>query len=97
MHRLLITKPAINDIKEAKNWYNKKLENLGNKFVDHVFKCFEEIQTHPFAYPNKHKHTREMYVKKFPYMIIFSLEENILFILRVFPCKTDPRKKYKNK
>jgi hypothetical protein len=36
-----------------------------------------------------------MVVKKYPYIIIDSIEEEIIFILRVFPCRTNPKKKYK--
>jgi plasmid stabilization system protein ParE len=93
--QIIFTDPAIGDIERAKKWYEKQQQNLGNKFVDYVFKCVDEIKNHPLAYPNKYKYVREMYIRKYPYLIIYSVEEKIIFILRVFPCKTSPKKKYK--
>ena len=95
MYQLILTNKAIDDITEVEEWYEKQQKELGYKFADHIFNCLEEIKRYPLAYPCKHKHTREMYVRKFPYLILYSIEEKILFILRIFPCKTDPKKKYK--
>ena len=95
MKQLIITSKAIKDIEKTKNWHQKQQQDIGNKFTEYVFKCFNEIQKRPLGYPNKYRHTREMYVKKYPYLIIYSIEESVIFILRVFPCKTNPNKKHK--
>ncbi|MBI4931539.1 MAG: type II toxin-antitoxin system RelE/ParE family toxin [Bacteroidetes bacterium] len=96
MYRLIITDKAVSDIVHAKEWYNKQQENLGGRFANVIFDSIDNIKRHPLAYPNKYRFTREMYVQKFPYVIIFSMEENVIFILRVFACKQDYKKKYKN-
>lgn len=93
--QVILTNRAIDDIEKAKKWYTKQQDGLGNKYVDYIFKCIDEIKIHPLAFPNKYKYVREMYIKKYPYLIIYSVEENIIFVLRVFPCKTSPKKKYK--
>jgi toxin ParE1/3/4 len=95
-HRLIFTDKSVNDIIQAKTWYEKQQKGLGEKFADTVFKCSREIQLAPLGYPNKYKYTREKYIKKFPYLIIYSVEEDVIFILRVFSCKKDSKKKYKN-
>ena len=94
MQQLIFTNRAIADIAKAKKWYNTQQPNLGLKFADYIFKCAEEIHSNPLFYPNKYKATREYVVKKYPYVIIYSMEENYLFILRVFSCKTNPKGKY---
>lgn len=94
-YQIVLTNRAIDDIVKAKSWYEEQQANLGNIFADYFFKCVDELKKHPFAYPNKYKYVREMYIKKYPYLIIYSVEENIVFVLRVFPCKTNPKKKYK--
>jgi toxin ParE1/3/4 len=93
---LVFTDKSLSDIREAKVWYNKQQKDLGEKFADTVFKCAVEIQLAPLGYPNKYKYTREKYIKKFPYLIIYSVEENVIFILRVFSCKKNPKKKYRS-
>ena len=96
MKQLIITNHAIKDFEKAKDWYEKQQESLGNKFADYLFNCFTEISKHPLGNASKYKYTREKFVKKYPYVIIYSLEENFIFILRIFPCKTNPKKKYKS-
>ncbi len=86
-HQLIFTDKSISDIIKARTWCNKQQKRLGQKFADTVFKCALEIQLAPFGYPDKYKYTREKYIKKFPYLIIYSIEENVIFILRVFNCK----------
>ena len=95
MYRLVITDAAVSDIVQGKSWYDEKQENLGDRFVDKIFQPIRKIHRHPNVYPSKYKHTREMYVRKFPYVIIYSIEEDVIFILRVFACKQNPVKKYK--
>ena len=96
MYRLVITDKAVSDIIHGKSWYDEKQENLGDRFADVIFKSINEIKRHPNAYQNKYKFTREMYVRKFPYVIIYSREEGVIFILRVFACKQDDKRKYEN-
>jgi plasmid stabilization system protein ParE len=94
MAQLIITNRAISDIEKAKKWYSEQQPNLGIKFADYIFKCFDEINKRPFSHPSKYAQTRELFVKKYPYLIIYTIEENFIFILRVFPCKTNPKSKY---
>jgi plasmid stabilization system protein ParE len=95
MYQLIITNKAIKDTENARNWYNQQKENLGFKYLDHIFECFEDIKKRPFIYPARYNSTREMVVRKYPYLIIFTVEEDYIFVLRVFPCKMDPKRKYK--
>lgn len=95
MRQTIITNRAITDLEKAKKWYDEQQENLGTKFADYIFNCISEISKQPLHYPNKYKFTREKFVKKYPYLIIYSIEEGIIFILRIFPCKTNPKQKYK--
>ena len=96
MHHLVITDTAVSDIIQGKSWYDEKQKNLGDKFADLIFKSINDIKRHPNAFPNKYKYTREMFVRKFPYVIIYSIEEEVIFILRVFACKQDSKKKYRH-
>jgi toxin ParE1/3/4 len=96
MERPIITNRATKDIAKGRDWYETKRLDLGYEFMDFVYQCIEEIHKRPLGYPVKHKYVREMYIRKYPYVIIYSIEEAIIFILRVFPCKNDPQKKYKN-
>jgi hypothetical protein len=92
----IVTDRAIYDIEKAKKWYEKQQENLGNKFADYVFKCFGEIQKNPLAYPSKYKYVREMYIRKYPYLIIYSVEEKESLFLEYSPVKPTQKRSIKN-
>lgn len=94
-YQLVLTNRSLADIEKAKDWYDKQQKGLGNKFADATFKSIESVQSNPLGYEIKHRFTREKLVNKFPYLIIYSIEENVIFILRVFNCKQNPKKKSK--
>lgn len=89
-HQLVLTNRAVSDIKKAKNWYDKQQTNLGTKFADAVFASIKNVESNPLGCEIKYRFTREKLVRKFPYLLIYSVEENIIFILRVFNCKQNP-------
>ncbi len=96
-YTVVLTDKAISDITEAKKWYANQQENLGKRFADAVLDCIDAISKYPNAYPNKYKYTREAVVQKFPYVVVYSIEESIIFILRVFATKQNPAKKHASK
>ncbi len=96
MYQLIYTDRALEDLERGKKWYNTKQPGLGKKFVDYVFDYADDLKKYPHTFSSKYKNTREIYIKKYPYILIYSVEEQIIFILRVFPCKTEPGKKYKS-
>ena len=93
--QIILTDRAIDDINIAKKWYNEQQINLGFKFAEYIFKCLESISSNPGGFPSKYKYTREMVIRKYPYIIIYSIEEDKIFILRVFPGKKSPNTKYR--
>ena len=92
-YQLVLTNRSIADIEKAKDWYDKQQVGLGNRFANATFKSIESVQSNPLGCQIKYRFTREKLVNKFPYIIIYSIEENVIFILRVFNCKQNPKKK----
>lgn len=89
---------ALNDIENAKEWYNYKKENLGEEFVDEVEKSVESIQNNPFQYAEKYKKMRQVKTNRFPYLISYIIEKIEVIILSVFYGGRDPKefkKRYK--
>lgn len=50
-HKVYLRPDAEMDIKEAANWYEKQLKNLGDEFLDEVLFAFKTISENPFIYP----------------------------------------------
>ncbi len=48
----------------------------------------------PKAFVSSYKNTRERKTKHFPYKLIYTLEEGIIYIHAVYACKANPKNKY---
>ena len=91
----IFTEKALEDlIKHALN-YEKMLEGLGYRFMEEVEATANAISKQPEGYISLYKNTRECSTRSFPYKLIYTLEE-VIYIHAIYPCKSDPKKKYKN-
>jgi plasmid stabilization system protein ParE len=94
IRKIVFLDRATADIEIAHEWYEELQEGLGERFEKAVEDIVREIVKFPFAYPNKHKNTRETVIPKFPYVIIYRFDNISVFILAVFPARMNPSKKY---
>ena len=62
------------DIQDAAAWYNSQQKGLGRRFYSEVKKHFKHLTTNPF-FQIRYENVRCLPVKKFPYMIHFSVNE----------------------
>jgi len=75
-YKVLIGKAALLDIRDAKGWYNKCLPNLGSYFHDVVKKQISTLSKNGGIYVVRYKSVHCMPVKKFPYLVHFTINEN---------------------
>jgi plasmid stabilization system protein ParE len=78
MTPLLVRPEAELEVDEAYQWYKQRSEELAEEFVDLLGRCFLDIQENPLGYPKFHKNARRLVMTKFPYNIIYMLEEGLL-------------------
>ena len=94
MYSFIFTENALSDVITHAVNYEEKQEGLGARFMDEVDNTALEISKIPTAYINAYKTTRERKTKFFPFKLIYTREDNIVFIHAVYPCKANPSKKY---
>ncbi|MDT0642936.1 hypothetical protein RM553_08845 [Zunongwangia sp. F363] len=84
---------VINDIQEGINWYNKQQQGLGRLFYAEVRTTFNSIRINPY-YQIRYDKVRCLPLKKFPYMVHFSLseKEDLIIIRGVFNTADSPKK-----
>lgn len=85
---------ALEDINDIVCWYEKKQEGLGDRFLNSVFETGESLKKVPFGFQSGYKETREAIIPTFPYVLIYSIENRIIYVHSVFPTKRNPKKKY---
>lgn len=91
----IFTENALADIVKRAMYYNDKEFGLGVRFMDEITAAAEEISRMPKAFASHYKSTRERKTKHFPYKLIYTLEEGIIYIHAVYPSKANPKNKYK--
>ncbi|MCH6198638.1 type II toxin-antitoxin system RelE/ParE family toxin [Aquiflexum sp. LQ15W] len=89
---VVIEPPALQDIQEAIDYYDSQSTGLGFEFeeeLDHFFEVLENTQFFQVRYDE----TRCLPLKRFPYMIHYSVDEkNKLVIIRaIFNTSRNPK------
>ncbi len=80
------------DIQKIFTWYEEKQFGLGNDFLQTFYSCTELILENPFQYPKKYKDFHRYLLRKFPYIVYFIIEDDLIIIMGVFHHALDPKK-----
>lgn len=91
----IFTENAMADNIKHAMYYEDKETGLGIRFMDEVTMTAEEISKMPKAFASYYKTTRERKIKHFPYKLIYTLEEDIIYIHAIYPGRANPKNKYK--
>ena len=79
--KIVILDVARLEFNEAKEFYEIEQTGLGAKFENEIKNGILRIRQYPQAWPPESKETRRYLVRKFPYKIIYSLQENNIVVL----------------
>ncbi len=79
--KIVILDVARLEFNEAKEFYEIEQTGLGAKFENEIKNGILRIQQYPQAWSPERKETRRYLVRKFPYKIIYSLQENNIVVL----------------
>ncbi|MDP2644419.1 MAG: type II toxin-antitoxin system RelE/ParE family toxin [Desulfobacterales bacterium] len=91
MRYKVITRPeAENDLKAAFSWYEDKRLGLGYDFLLQVDAGIRFIERNPEVYSSGYKGIRKHIIKRFPYKIIYLVEEAKVIVLAVIHGKRIP-------
>ena len=91
-YTILVTPTATEDIAVAIEYYNALAADLGYRFADLVAEYFDRIADLPTASAIRYKNVRCKPMKRFPYLIMFTIDEaaHSVNILRVFNTYQEP-------
>ena len=78
-----IIEPAEMELDDAFDYYEYELAGLGQKFLVEFRKGVKRILAHPSAWSPIQENVRKCVLKKFPYTIVYAIEENLIIILAV--------------
>jgi plasmid stabilization system protein ParE len=91
-YELDIRSEAEEDLAEAFAWYEAQVSGLGLDFLLSVDAVFNSILRSPFLYPIVYRTVRRALTRRFPYQILYVVEEKRAVVLAVFHAKRNPRR-----
>ncbi|HBR11803.1 MAG TPA: plasmid stabilization system [Chryseobacterium sp.] len=92
MYTLEIKEEANLEIIDAYSYYENQQSGLGETFFEQLGLYFKRITENPKHFEIKNNY-REAYIKKFPYLIIYRIEEDNVVVYSVFSTAQNPKKK----
>ena len=81
---------ARNEFFEAADYYEEQVVGLGDDFIDEVEKVLDVIEQQPASGTKITKTERRFLVSRFPYGIIYSIEEDQIIVLAIMNLRRKP-------
>jgi toxin ParE1/3/4 len=89
-YSLLVRPEAQADLAETQKWYEERATGLGRQFVEAVDDTLVSITNNPQAYPAVRNVVRRALTKRFPYGVLFLVEEDTVVVLAILHQARDP-------
>ncbi len=88
---------AQQDYEESVNWYMQRSIGAAEKFVAEVNTVLQLICSNPRRWRNKYKNFHEITLKKYPFTIIYTIEDDkeLVIISSIYDHKRNPKTKYR--
>ncbi|MFA6011336.1 MAG: type II toxin-antitoxin system RelE/ParE family toxin [Desulfobacteraceae bacterium] len=91
--KLYYTDRAKDDIELAFSWYEQQQRELGLEFICCMEDALKRIMEYPEIYPVRYACFRGCPLKRFPFSIFYSIENNNIIVHSVFDNRQNPEKK----
>ena len=96
-YQLVLMEKAVIEINESYHWYEAQSTSIGILFLKALDKSFDVIKQYPRQCELRYKKFREFYFGRFPFIIVFYVDEPHLqvVVISIFHCSRNPRQKYR--
>lgn len=81
--KVIFTEIAAKNFLEGQSFYEMEFQGLGKEFKNEIIKTVRRISIFPDAYPLLQYGIRKCVVRKFPYNLFYSIENDFILILSV--------------
>jgi len=90
---ILFKEPTANDVMSSFQFFEEQKRGLGEKFIKHIDATLASISKNPTLFPVRFKEMREARVRRFPFVILYEIEEKHVIVYAVFHTRQSPKKK----
>lgn len=91
--KLRYTDRAKDDVEFAFAWYERQRRGLGFEFLDCVESAVKSIIENSEMYMIHYLNFRSCVVRRFPFSVFYTVEENEIVVHSVFDNRQDPEKR----
>ncbi len=81
---------AREEFDQATDWYEERCDGLGVEFVRKIREVFKRIAANPRLHAKVHGEVRKAVVSKFPFLVYYREEIDVVLIISVFHASQDP-------
>lgn len=94
VRRLRFHPMVADDISAAIDWYEDRSVGLGERFRSAVDARFDDIIAASEMFPRAFDDAEYRFARipKFPYLVLFRVQPNVIHVLGLFHSATDPKK-----
>lgn len=98
MYSYLFDLIAANEYEEAFEWYQQQSERAADNLIVEVEETIQSVCKEPYRYKNAYGDLYEVSLKKYPYYLIYFIDDlnKIITIISLFHHKRNPKNKYRN-
>jgi toxin ParE1/3/4 len=89
-YELVLQSEAIIDIQTAFEWYEEQRSGLGHELIEEVEEALERLSRHPQHYSAPNQKYRKLRIKRFPYLVIFEIEDIKVIVIAVRRISQEP-------
>ncbi len=89
--RLRVAIAAQRDVFRISNRYDRLVDGLGDEFLDEIGRIYSFLKLHPFARRATLGDTRRWPVRRFPYIVLYAVEAETVYVLAVGHARRGPR------
>ena len=90
MKSVFFHQAAKDELLISRDYYDELVFGLGKSFLIEVERCLNIIKSNPLAYPIVRQNIRKAVIMKFPFSILYKLEDKNVYILAIMHQKRKP-------
>jgi plasmid stabilization system protein ParE len=89
---VVFTPAARAELIDAQDWYESEAPGLGRRFRAEANAAIERMSANPLQFPAVVNNVRRALLRRFPYMLFFTIDGDTLFVIACFHASRNPRR-----
>lgn len=91
-YTVIFKEEADNDVFDARSWYESRRIGLGDEFLDEIEEYVKVLEQDPQIFQLRKYNWRYCPLKRFPYLIVFEIEQQKVVVYAVFNTYQHPNR-----